>query len=95
MVFAASAPALALAFLPSAQEGTEALRTIHEDGTAHTWLIDIAALQERLRAAHADCLPPELRALYASESPREAWSTYAACERAQERTPLPLERATP
>ena len=56
------------------------------------WLLDTASfdvetLQTRLRSAHADCLPADMRALFLGESVGKAHRAYATCERSHQRTP--------
>ncbi|WP_437287596.1 nSTAND1 domain-containing NTPase [Sorangium sp. So ce406] len=68
----------------------ERIVTASHDGTVRVWRgISVPVLQERLRAATSDCLPPALRRAYLDEPLAEARRRHAACERAQGRPPPP------
>ncbi len=59
------------------------------DGVAMLWTVGARSLAEKLRAACALCLPPELRVAYLGESEEEARAAYEACERSHGRAPPP------
>jgi WD40 repeat protein len=58
------------------------------DGTIHIWTVSIPALQQRLRDANIDCLPPDLRQLHLDESETEAQARYDECEKSYGRIPF-------
>jgi WD40 repeat protein len=91
VVLAGRTPALAMAFI----EGGKELLTLATDDGVHVWSLDVDALKQRLLDAHADCLPPDVRADYLPESAAEARSGFEACERGHHREPLPGERKEP
>jgi hypothetical protein len=67
------------------------LLTASTDGSARLWRpresLPIEALQERLREASTACLTARERQLFLDDLPGSAWTTFAACERAQGRKP--------
>ncbi|WP_437499289.1 NACHT and WD repeat domain-containing protein [Sorangium sp. So ce1099] len=81
------APALAIAFLDSSRR----LLAVTADNTTRTWTIDTGLLRQGLKDANADCLPPEMRAIYLGDAAEMARERYAACERDHRRTPLFME----
>jgi len=50
------------------------LLVILRDGSMHSWQLVIDDLQEALRNAHADCVPPDMRSMFLGES--EALAQY-------------------
>jgi WD40 repeat protein len=87
IVLGTTSPIIALAFMGGGQE----LAAVAADNTPHTWLIDVFELKNRLSQAHADCLPPVVRALYLGEATPRAEARYAKCEREHQREPFLLE----
>jgi WD40 repeat protein len=62
--------------------------TASDDGMARVWPGSISRLQQALREANMDCLPPEIRRTYLDESNSQAQERYEACERSFGRTPF-------
>jgi WD40 repeat protein len=58
------------------------------DMTARIWSLDIPTLQQALRDATTDCLPPEMRRTYLDETEPESRERYEACERSYGRIPF-------
>lgn len=85
IVLAAEMPILALTFA----EGDQALLAVLADGTLHRWQIDVDTLRNRLKAAHADCLPADVRMQYLDEPEECATYTFDLCESAHKRRPAP------
>ncbi|AKJ02098.1 WD40 repeat protein [Archangium gephyra] len=63
--------------------------TAGADETVRIWSVSIPDLQQHLRAASKDCLPPELRQIHLDENERQALKGYAKCERSYDRPPPP------
>ncbi|WP_437293119.1 NACHT and WD repeat domain-containing protein [Sorangium sp. So ce426] len=78
------APALAMAFLDDGRR----LLVVTADNTTRTWTIDTGSLRQGLKDANADCLPPEMRAIYLGDTADMARERYATCEREHLRAPL-------
>jgi WD40 repeat protein len=57
------------------------LIAIDIEGGVHVWMIDPAALRDRIVKANADCLPKSIRMLHLGESTTVAESRYADCKK--------------
>lgn len=69
--------------------------SVAADGSVQSWLIDIDALMERLRRAHADCLPSSMRRLYLGEEDAAvAQQRYDECVASLDH-PSPPDRGEP
>jgi WD40 repeat protein len=64
------------------------LATASADGIVRLWDLDKSVLEERLRDATTDCLPPKLRREVLNEGPPVAVTRYTACELSAGRTPV-------
>lgn len=71
-------PVLEIIFI---DEG-EKLLVIGVDYSIRTYMIDPNELQKRLKVAHADCIPPDVRVTYLGDTYEVAWKEYADCEAA-------------
>ncbi|WP_433928227.1 AAA family ATPase [Sorangium cellulosum] len=85
IVLKAEQPALALAFL----DRDQTLLAILADNTAHRWTVDVKTLEERLKSAHADCLPVDVRTQYLDETVQCAINAFERCESGYHRRPAP------
>src|SRR5262249_48201577 len=63
----------------------ERIITAFNDMTTQEWSLSIPALQQDLRAASTDCLPPNLRRTYLDKSDALARAAYETCERSHGR----------
>ncbi|WP_437902591.1 hypothetical protein WME95_28855 [Sorangium sp. So ce327] len=89
--FEVPAPALAMAFLNDGRR----LLVVTADNTTRTWTIDTGSLRQGLKDANADCLPPEMRAIYLGDTADVARERYATCEREHLRATLFTEVQRP
>jgi WD40 repeat protein len=90
VVLETSAPVIAMAF----REGGQKMLTIEEDNSPETWIIDVGILNQHLLLAHADCVPPGVRAIFLGEPPDAAFAEYAECERSYGRPMIDFEGIT-
>jgi WD40 repeat protein len=70
-------PVRLLAFEPNGPQ----IAALDEEGSLHTWTVDVDALRERIAVANADCLPSSIRVLYLNETLAVAEERYATCKR--------------
>lgn len=84
-VLKASQPAEALVFL----DHDQTLLAVLADHTSHLWKVDVQALMTELKAAHADCLLPDIRVQYLDESLECARNAFALCESSHGRQKAP------
>ncbi len=59
-----------------------------DDMTSQAWHLSIPLIQQDLRAATTECLPPDLRRTYLARSDAAARAGYEACERSHGRAPF-------
>jgi WD40 repeat protein len=85
IVLQAARPAVAIAFVDKDQ----GLLAVLADNTTHHWTIDVEGLRAQLAAAHADCLPVDVRTQYLDETMPCALNALELCESGYQRRPAP------
>lgn len=74
-------PLIAAAFVDQGQR----VLMIGRDYHARTYMINGEELKNRLKSAHLDCVPPQLRMSQLGESEFTSWEQFSVCERANGR----------